>query len=227
MTDRTDHSGPHRDHLGRPPQSDLQRLDRDDAEWDSRYADAEQLWSGEPNGALVAEVGDLKPGTALDVGCGEGADAIWLAGRGWRVTAIDVSGVALRRAIAAANQSRVKVEWIHAGLIDAALPSSGFDLVSAQYPALKHTPDRHAERRLVDAVAPLGHLLVVHHADVDIDEAKAHGFDPAEYVAPSDVALLLDDNWCYAFDERRPRHLQSGAGAGHSHDIVLHAQRLS
>jgi SAM-dependent methyltransferase len=64
------------------------------AEWDDRYADRQQLWSGRPNGALVAEVAGLTPGRALDVGCGEGADAVWLARGGWDVTALEVSGVA-------------------------------------------------------------------------------------------------------------------------------------
>jgi SAM-dependent methyltransferase len=227
MIDPTGHPEPDRDHFGRAHHPDLERVGRDDAEWDKRYAEVEQVWSGEPNGALVAEVSNLEPGTALDVGCGEGADAIWLASRGWRVTAIDVSDIALQRAARAAEQSHVEVEWIHAGLLEAILPSSGFDLVSAQYPALPHTPDRDAERRLIDAVAPLGHLLVVHHADVDIEEAKAHGFDPADYVAPSDVASLLSDSWQVTFDERRPRQVHSGAGSGHSHDVVLRAHRLS
>jgi SAM-dependent methyltransferase len=227
MIDPTSHPEPDRDHFGRAHHPDLERVGRDDAEWDKRYAEVEQVWSGEPNGALVAEVSNLEPGTALDVGCGEGADAIWLASRGWRVTAIDVSDIALQRAARAAEQSHVEVEWIHAGLLEAILPSSGFDLVSAQYPALPHTPDRDAERRLIDAVAPLGHLLVVHHADVDIEEAKAHGFDPADYVAPSDVASLLSDSWQVTFDERRPRQVHSGAGSGHSHDVVLRAHRLS
>ncbi len=185
------------------------------------------MWSGEPNGALVAEVSDLTPGTALDVGCGEGADAIWLAGRGWRVRAIDVSDLALQRGARAAEQAQANVEWILAGLLDAPLRSSGFDLVSAQYPALLRSSDHDAERRLIAAVAPLGHLLVVHHADVDIEQAKAHGFDPADYVAVSDVAVLLDESWQVAFDGRRPRYVHSGAGSHHSHDIVLHAQRLS
>ena len=218
---------PQRDLLGRAHDPDLERIGRGDVDWDQRYADAEQVWSGEPNGALVSEVRDLGPGTALDVGCGEGADAIWLAARGWRVMAIDVSELALQRAATAAERSHTNVEWIHAGLLDAALPSTGFDLVSAQYPALLHTSEHDAERRLIAAVAPLGHLLVVHHADIDIEQAKAHGFDPANYVSVSDVASLLDESWQVTFDERRPRFVHSGAGSGHSHDIVLHAQRLS
>ena len=158
---------------------------------------------------------------------GEGADAIWLADRGWRVTAIDVSDIALQRAAAAAERSHADVEWMLAGLLDVPFPDSGFDLVSAEYPALLRTPERDAERRLIAAVAPLGHLLVVHHADVDVEHAKAHGFDPADYVSVSDVAVLLDEGWQLTFDERRPRSVHSGAGSGHSHDVVLHAQRLS
>ncbi len=227
MTEPTNPPEPDRDHLGRAHHPGPERAEPGDADWDKRYQSAEQVWSGEPNGALVAEASDLDPGAALDVGCGEGADAIWLAGRGWRVTAIDVSDIALQRAASAADRSYVNVEWMHVGLLDAPLPSSEFDLVSAQYPALLHTPEQDAERRLIGAVAPLGHLLVVHHADVDIEKAKEHGFDPADYVSVADVALLLDDSWQVAFDDRRPRFVVSGAGSGHSHDIVLHAQRLS
>ena len=73
-------------------------------EWDARYSERDgAMWSGRPNGRLVAEVAQLTPGRALDVGCGEGADAIWLARRGWTVTAIDVSDVAVRRAREAAE----------------------------------------------------------------------------------------------------------------------------
>lgn len=65
--------------------------------WDARYSEHDRVWSGEPNAVLVEEAAGLEPGTALDLGCGEGADAVWLARRGWRVTAVDVSGVALER----------------------------------------------------------------------------------------------------------------------------------
>jgi SAM-dependent methyltransferase len=196
------------------------------AEWDERYSGSDRIWSGRPNGALVAEVADLGPGRALDVGCGEGADAVWLAGKGWAVTALDVSEVALTRAQSHARDAGVEITWVHAGLQAAALPAGGFDLVSAQYPALLHSPGQDAERALLSAVAAGGVLLVVHHADVEADPAKTHGFDPADYVSPADVAALLDDGWRVEVDERRPRQVSGGAGAHHTHDLVLRARRL-
>lgn len=197
----------------------------DPAEWDERYSAADQVWSGEPNGALVAEAGGLIPGRVLDVGCGEGADAVWLARQGWDVTALDVSQVALDRAVAHARQAGVQVRWLTAGLVEAQLAPGGFDLVSAQYPALLRTADDAAEHALADAVAPGGLLLVVHHADVDADQARAHGFDPADYVAPADVAAMLGSDWKIEVDERRARNVTSGAGAHHTHDQVLLARR--
>lgn len=212
------------------PARDTQAADNgtDDgqAEWDARYAGAPQVWSGRPNPALVAEVSDLEPGRALDVGCGEGADAVWLGARGWDVTALDVSRVALERAARHATEAGVAVTWIHAGLTDAQLPAGGFDLVSAQYPALLRTPGADAERSLLAAVTPGGVLLVVHHADVDVEHARAQGFDPADYVAPADVAALLDDRWRIDVDERRLRDVPAGPAGQHTHDLVLRATRL-
>ncbi len=186
------------------------------------------MWSGEPNAALVAEVTGLAPGRALDVGCGEGADAVWLAARGWQVTALDVSQVALQRAARHAQQAGVTVEWRHAGLLDTGLPGAGFDLVSAQYPALRRSRagDDANERALLAAVGVGGTLLVVHHADVDTDHARAAGFDPADYVSPADVARLLGGDWQLEVDERRARHVSSGAGAHHTAELVLRARRL-
>jgi SAM-dependent methyltransferase len=226
MTADHTHSEPEVDARARVQAGNRERVGGSDSDWDERYSEAEQIWSGEPNASLVSAVRGLEPGTALDVGCGEGADAIWLAGLDWRVTAIDVSEVALRRAREAAGRVNVEVEWLHAGLLQATLPAGGFDLVSAQYPALLRTPTHDAEHSLLSAVAPQGHLLVVHHADVDVEEARSHGFDPNDYVFPADVASILDDGWEVIVDERRPRHVVAGAGAGHTHDVILHAQRL-
>jgi SAM-dependent methyltransferase len=196
------------------------------AEWDSRYADQDQLWSGQPNGALVAEVAGLTPGRALDVGCGEGADAVWLARSGWDVTALEVSGVALQRAAGHARDAGVAVRWVHAGLAEAALPPKSFDLV-AQYPALLRTPDSAAERALLAAVAAGGVLLLVHHAGMDTQPVHEDGFDPADYVWPPMVTALLDDDWVVELDEQRPRVApDGGAGAHHTDDLVLRARRL-
>ncbi|MDX2563203.1 class I SAM-dependent methyltransferase [Streptomyces sp. TX20-6-3] len=197
------------------------------AEWDSRYLDRQQLWSGRPNGALVAEVAGLTPGRVLDVGCGEGADAVWLARRGWDVTALEVSGVALERAAGHARDAGVAVRWVHATLTDAALPPASFDLVSAQYPALLRTPDAAAERALTEAVAVGGVLLLVHHAGMDTRPPDESGFDPADYVWPSMVTALLGDDWVVEVDEQRARVApDGGAGAHHTDDLVLRARRL-
>ena len=196
--------------------------------WDERYSSAEQVWSGEPNGALVREAAGLPPGLALDVGCGEGADAVWLAGHGWDVTALDVSEVALERAARHAGQARVPVRWVHAGLTEAPLPPGTFGLVSAQYPALLRTVNHDAERALLAAVAPGGTLLVVHHhPPIDAEQARAHGLDPDDYVTPGDVAALLDGRWRVEVNEIRARSVTAGAGSHHTHDLVLRARRVS
>ena len=219
----TSSSAHHHDrHTEMPPLGD-----GDTAEWNARYAEADRVWSGNPNGTLVTEIAGLPLGRALDVGCGEGADAVWLAAHGWDVTALDVSDVALERAALHAKQAGVQVRWVHAGLLEASLSPGAFDLVSAQYPVLRRTPTNEAERALLAAVAPGGTLLVVHHAEFDPDHARERGFDPADYVQPAQVAALLDDGWQVEVDETRPRSVESGAGAGHTVDQVLRARRLS
>lgn len=197
------------------------------AEWDERYSQGGQLWSGRPNGALVAEVAGMTPGRALDVGCGEGADAVWLARGGWQVTGLEVSGVALERAAGHAQDAGMPIQWVHAGLVEANLPAGSFDLVSAQYPALLRTEDAAAERALLAAVAPGGTLLLVHHAGMDSQPVSDTGFDPADYVWPSMVTALLDLDWVVEVDGLRPRVAPAGgAGAHHTDDVVVRARRL-
>lgn len=196
------------------------------AQWDRVYAEREKLWSGNPNGALVAELADIPPGRVLDVGCGEGADAVWLARNGWSVTALEVSGVALDRARRHAADAGVDIAWVHAGLAEAQLPPGSFDLVSAQYPALPRTPDAAAERALLAAVAPGGTLLLVHHAGMETREPR-EDMDPADYVWPSMVAARFDRDWAVEVDETRPRVIpEGGAGAHHVDDLVVRARRL-
>ncbi|TKK91420.1 class I SAM-dependent methyltransferase [Herbidospora galbida] len=135
---------------------------------DAMYRSHDQVFSGDPNGVLVTEVADLRPGQALDVGCGEGADALWLARRGWHVTAVDISRTALDRAAAAAVEVEGRVAWARADLTVTPPPVGAFDLVSVHYFPLARRPDHAALRGLLDAVAPGGTLLFVTHALVDL-----------------------------------------------------------
>ncbi|NJC70618.1 class I SAM-dependent methyltransferase [Planosporangium thailandense] len=136
--------------------------------WEGFYQERGQVWSGRPNPLLVREVASLAPGTALDLGCGEGADAIWLAKQGWRVTAVDIAATALRRAAARATEAGVRdrIVWERHDLSQS-FPAGLFDLVSAQF---FHSPVAVADerekilRRAADAVAPGGVLLIVGHA---------------------------------------------------------------
>lgn len=140
---------------------------RTDAEmWDDRYRESDRIWSGNPNVVLVREVEDLKPGRALDLGCGEGADAVWLARTGWQVTATDISRVALERAAVhaadAAVADRVDWQWHDLG---ASFPEGEYDLVSAQFlHSMGDLPREEILRRAAGAVAPGGVLLIVGHA---------------------------------------------------------------
>ncbi len=198
------------------------------AQWDTRYGEREgAMWSGRPNGRLVAEVSGLAPGRALDVGCGEGADAIWLARNGWTVTAIDISAVALSRAREAAERAGVAVEWVCGDALATPFPAHSLDLVSLQYPALPKAAGETAMRRLLDTVRPGGLLLAVYH-DLDAEHRehmKAKGFDPADYVGADDLALLLDDDFTVELHAVEPR-TDPPPDTPHVADIILRARRL-
>ena len=132
------------------------------AQWNQRHRDRE-IESDGPDATLVAQVAGLSPKRALDVACGSGTNAVWLASAGWRVTGVDWSAAGLKKARARATRAGVAVAWIEADLLDWTPPPAAFELVTALY--LHLVP---AERRIVyaavaRAVAPGGHLLVIGH----------------------------------------------------------------
>jgi SAM-dependent methyltransferase len=196
-------------------------------EWDTRYSEREGArWSGRPNGRLRVEAAGLTPGRALDVGCGEGADAIWLARNGWTVTAIDISDVAVGRARAAAELAGTAVEWICADVLRTAFPGGSFDLVSMQYPALPKAAGAVGVRALLDTVRPDGLLLAVYH-DLD-DEHREHmksrGVDSADYIDADDLRQLLGDDFTVELDVVEPR-IDPPPDTPHIADVVLRARR--
>jgi SAM-dependent methyltransferase len=196
-------------------------------EWDARYSEQDGAkWSGRPNGRLLVEVSDLTPGRALDVGCGEGADAIWLARSGWTVTAIDISEVALSRAQAEAELAGAAVEWICGDALGTAFPADSFALVSMQYPALPKAAGEVAVRALLGTVQPGGLLLAVYH-DLD-DEHREHmksrGVDPADYIDVDDLTRLLGDDFTVEVHAVEPR-IDSPPDNPHIADVILRARR--
>ncbi|MEV0638320.1 class I SAM-dependent methyltransferase [Streptomyces sp. NPDC050619] len=134
--------------------------------WEARYQGVDRIWSGRPNPLLVREVSGLEPGSALDLGCGEGADAVWLASRGWRVTGVDISHTALERAAVHAAEAGVgdRIGWERHEL-GVTFPEGAFDLVSAQFLQSPVPMDQEGVlRRAAAAVAPGGTFLLVMHA---------------------------------------------------------------
>jgi 2-polyprenyl-3-methyl-5-hydroxy-6-metoxy-1,4-benzoquinol methylase len=138
--------------------------------WNERYAASPQVWSGSPNAVVVDLASGLEPGRALDVGCGEGADALWLAERGWRVLGVDVSDIAIDRATTEAR-SRAElvgsVEFIQGDLLEWSPPQHAFDLVIALFVHAAPAEREVIYRRLADSVAPSGTVLIVGHARSD------------------------------------------------------------
>jgi len=196
-------------------------------EWDARYTEREgAMWSGRPNGRLLVEIVGLAPGRALDVGCGEGADAVWLARSGWAVTAIDISEVAVGRARTAAELAGAAVELICGDALQQAFPAGSFDLVSMQYPALPKAAGDVALRALLDTVRPGGLLLAVYH-DLD-DEQREHmksrGVDPADYIDADDLDQLLGDDFTVELHAVEPR-IDPPPDNPHIADVVLRARR--
>jgi thioredoxin reductase/SAM-dependent methyltransferase len=201
------------------------RPSANEADWDRRYSGA-QMWSGNPNGALVKEIDDMPPARALDVGAGEGGDALWLGERGWEVTASDISRRALDRIAAEAERRGLRIRLHHADANGIAPYEAGaFDLVLAMYASIPRTPDARGIRNLLAAVAPGGLLLVVSHdlepmrAPVDT-RTHSRAFDPDAYVRTEDFADALaasSGGWELEAHELRPR--PPGASAAASHHV--------
>ncbi|HET9691497.1 MAG TPA: methyltransferase domain-containing protein [Acidimicrobiales bacterium] len=200
----------------------------DQAYWDERYRSEERLWSGRPNATLVDAAGHLPAGRALDVGCGEGADAIWLAGRGWEVLGVDISAVAIERAGAARRsqpgdvQGRVRFERRE-------LPSwvpepEAYDLVVAAFLHLPSAGRAEVWHALAAAVAPAGHLVVVAHDMADPHAAARLAEMPDRFFAADEVVGALGASGGFEVD--RAGSAERPGRDGHSAlDLIVHAVR--
>jgi 2-polyprenyl-3-methyl-5-hydroxy-6-metoxy-1,4-benzoquinol methylase len=193
--------------------------------WEERYAGEEKIWSGDPNPQLVAEVTGLTPGTALDVGCGEGGDVIWLARQGWRVTGADFSANGLARAARHAEEAGV-ADWWQVDARTFAADGRSYDLVTTHF---LHPPDGgmvEVARRLAEAVAPGGHLLIVGHAPSEVFTQLTATHRRAMFLA-ADLLPALPDGFEALVVEQRPRTVTRDSVTVDIDDSTLLARRTA
>jgi SAM-dependent methyltransferase len=160
--------------------------------WNRRYAGSELLWTAEPNRFLVAETSGLPPGRALDLACGEGRNAVWLAERGWEVTGVDFADVGLDKARGLAAARGVDPTWVEADLLDYDPPPEAFDLVVILYLQLPAEERTRVLRSAAAAVAPGGTLVVVAHDRSNLEHGHGGPQDPGVLATPAEVAADLD-----------------------------------
>ena len=193
--------------------------------WDERYEVKELVWKADPNRFLVEELDSLVAGRALDLACGEGRNALWLASKGWQVTGVDFSPVGLEKARQLTAERGLVVSWIEADVVEWEPPSASFDLVVVMYLHI------HAEqRRLVlehakAALAPLGKLLIVCHDISNLLEGTGGPQDPAVLCGPDE---LVEDLSGLRIEraERVTRSVVTEAGEATAIDALVRAVRV-
>jgi SAM-dependent methyltransferase len=192
--------------------------------WQQHWNDTHPAGGMPPHPALDTELSGHGPGTALDAGAGEGAEAAWLASRGWNVTAVDISSEALRRASERFSTVASSVTWVEADLT-VWQPPRPFDLVTTFY-AHPTIPQLAFYERISRWVAPSGTLLIVghHHAH---GHAERHGHPQSAVTGPELIRELLDPAaWQVETAEVRERSVATPAGhATTLHDVVFRARR--
>jgi len=203
----------------------------DAAFWDERYGSSAALWSGHVNAVVGDELAGLPVGRALDVGCGEGGDALWLAELGWQVVGVDLSQVALDRAAARARETGLdaRTTWEHRDLLTWTPPSAAYDLVSVAFVHLAGESRRQVYAGLAGAVAPGGTFLIAAHhpSDLGVVPRPPH---PELFFTAEELAADLQGgpgDWEIVTAEARARPGQHPEGRPVTlHDTVLRARRL-
>ena len=160
-------------------------------DWDERYREKKLIWSAGPNRCLVEEVVGMNPGRALDVACGEGRNAIWLAEQGWKVSAFDYSSVAIDKAKARCTELSLDMD-LRVADATAARPGK-FDLILFFYLHLPRDKNRQALAQAVSALAPGGTLLYVGHDQRNIKEGFGGPQDPSVLCGPEEISGLLSE----------------------------------
>jgi SAM-dependent methyltransferase len=160
-------------------------------DWNRRYSEIESLWSLTPNRFLVAETSDLRPGRALDLACGEGRNAVWLAERGWQVTGVDFSDVAIEKARRRAADAHVEIDFAVHDLLGFEPDPRAYDLVLVLYLQLPAAERRRVLAMASGAVVPGGTFLLVGHDLLNATEGVGGPSDPGVLYTPDDIVAEL------------------------------------
>jgi SAM-dependent methyltransferase len=192
--------------------------------WNRRWAGERAHASSAPSEFLIAETEALPPGRALDVACGAGRNAVWLARRGWRVTGVDFSDVALRAARELAASAGVEVEWVEADAVTWIPPRRAYDLVTVMYVQLPVVERRATLAHAADAVAPGGTLLVVGHDLLNLTEGWGGPTQAEVLFTPDDVVAEIG-GLAIESARRVRRAVAEGAGAREAIDALVRARR--
>ena len=192
--------------------------------WNRRWAGERASAATTPSTFLIAETESLPPGRALDVACGAGRNAVWLARRGWRVTGVDFSEVALRAARDLAAGSGVEIEWVEADAVTWAPPGRAYDLVTVMYLQLPAHERQVALAHAAAAVRPGGTLLVVGHDRLNLTEGSGGPTQADVLFTPDDVVAEIGD---LAIEKalRVRRAVDGGGAARDAIDALVRARR--
>jgi SAM-dependent methyltransferase len=187
--------------------------------WDERYAAADLVWSATPNQFVEAELGDLRPGRALDLAAGEGRNALWLAGRGWQVTAVDFSLVGLDKGRALQERHErgrdLHVDWLHGDVLELDPGPVPYDLALLAYLQLPSEQRRTAVRRAFSALREGGTLFLVAHDSTNLAEGTGGPQDPAVLYTAEEVLGDLDGERFEVLRAERVARVVSGPGDEH------------
>jgi SAM-dependent methyltransferase len=196
----------------------------DRAGWDARYSEADLMWGAGPNRFVAEEFTGVPPGRALDVGSGEGRNAIWLAEHGWRVTAVDFSPVATERGRQLAGQRGVEVDWVVADLLDYQPEEGTFDAVLVIYLHLMPEALATVLHRAARAVAPGGRIFVIGHDLTNLRDGVGGPQDPDVLHTPELIAAHLP-GLDVRRAERARRPVQTDDGIVDAIDTLVSAVR--
>jgi len=161
-------------------------------DWDRKYASGDLLWGAKPNRVLVTEAAELAPGRALDLACGEGRNAVWLAERGWSVVAVDFSEVAIGKARSRAADAGVDVRFVCADLIELVPEPIAYDLVLVLFLQIPASERTLVLERAAKALAPGGTLLVLGHDTTNLTDGVGGPSDPSVLYTPDELVADLD-----------------------------------